>query len=183
MAAEPARKRPDTSPSKPESEDDLAIERVHAAEALLPADAAASGLNTFFAALYRGAPPEDVLRYAPESLAALAELAFEKTQKRRAGETLIELLPFQAQTGSGARNETVFVGGNDDMPFLFDSLVAELGAQGVRIHALFHPIMAGKRDAKGARSNAGTPLRESVIVLALDSMSESHRARLVTGAA
>src|SRR5437763_13427503 len=102
MAAEPARKRQDVSASKLESDDDRAIQRMHAAEALLPADASVSGLKAFFAALYRGAPPEDVLRYAPESLAALAQLAFEKTRQRRPGETLVEVLPFQAQIRTGA---------------------------------------------------------------------------------
>jgi glutamate dehydrogenase len=184
MTAEPALKRQPSKSPRPPNEDDLALERIHAAESLLPADAAASALKTFFAALFRGAPPEDITRYAPESLAALAELIFEKTANREPGGTLVEVFPFRAQHETEERNETIFVGVNDDMPFLFDSLVAELSAQGVKFHALFHPIIPVRRDAEGRRSASGAPLRESVIVLALDALAdEERRAALAAGAA
>ena len=50
------------------------------------------------------------------------------------------------------RREAVFVAVNDDSPFLFDSMMAEMNAAGARVHALFHPIMYVARDAEGARS-------------------------------
>ncbi len=182
MTVEIARKPPEAP--RPLSEDDIALDRVHAAEALLPSDAATTGLRGFFSCLYGGAPPEDVTRYAPESLAALAELAFEKTARRKAGETLVEVLPFSTQSEDGTRDETVLIASNDDMPFLFDSLVAELSARGVKIHALFHPIVPAKRDANGARSATGIAIRESVIVLALDPLpNDERRAALASGAA
>src|SRR5690348_14370927 len=126
MTAELARKPTESSVSRPLSEDEIALDRVHEAEALLRPDAA-SGLQAFFAALYRGAPPEDITRYAPESLAALAELAFGATAHRKPGETLVYTCPFRStRPDGGERSETIFVGANDDMPFLFDSLVADL---------------------------------------------------------
>ncbi len=137
-----------------------------AASALL--DSAEAGLAPFFAAFYRGAPPDDVLRYAPDSLAALASLVYSHSAQRKSGETLVQLFDFQAQTGGQPRNETVFVAVNDDMPFLFDSLMAEASVQALRVHAVFHPIVATKRDADGRRSETGEAMRESVIVLVLD---------------
>jgi glutamate dehydrogenase len=143
----------------------------------------APGQAAFFDAFYRGAPPEDVTRYAPESLAALASQVFEHTATRRPGETAVALFNFSAQGRDLARKETIFVAVNEDMPFLFDSLLAEMGVQGVRVHALFHPIMATQRDAGGARAGTGAAARESVIVLVLDPIvDEARRAALVQGA-
>src|SRR5262249_54831186 len=137
---------------------------------------------TFFAALYRNAPPEDVTRYAPESLAALADLAFEKTATRKSGETLVHVLPFQSTRDDGSeRTETLLIAVNDDMPFLFDSLVGELMAQSIRVHALFHPIIPTERGAQGARGS-GPAVRESLIVLALDLLGEEQRKNVETGA-
>jgi glutamate dehydrogenase len=183
MNAETARKQ-EVPVANPISEDERALDRVHAAEGLLSGGAAGSGLKSFFTALYRGAPPEDITRYTPESLVALAELAFEKSSNRKPGETSVEVFPFRSDVeGGGERNETILVGVNDDMPFLFDSLVAELSAQGIKVHALFHPIIPVKRDASGARATAGTGLRESIIVLALDGVADDARRSDIAAAA
>src|SRR5580765_3122195 len=114
MNAETARKQ-ELPVASPISEDERALDRVHAAEALLPAAAAASSLRSFYTALYRGAPPGDITRYTPESLVALAVLAFENTNKRNPGETSVEVFPFRSDVeGGGERNETILVGVNDD---------------------------------------------------------------------
>jgi glutamate dehydrogenase len=129
------------------------------------------GQSQFFEAFYTGAPPEDVTRYAPESLAALAAQVFAQSSGRKPGETFVTLIDFNAQGRDLARKETVLVAVNDDMPFLFDSALAEMGAQGLRVHALFHPIM-GKDGA-----------RESVIALVLDPIAdEARRAAIIDGA-
>ncbi|HEX3673191.1 MAG TPA: NAD-glutamate dehydrogenase [Rhizomicrobium sp.] len=133
------------------------------------------GQAAFFDAFYRGAPPEDVTRYAPESLAALAALVFENSLKRKPGETLVSLFDMNAQSRDGARKETILLAVNDDMPFLFDSLLADTSAQGLRVHALFHPIMPASRDASGVRSDSGAASRESVIVLVLDPIADDAR--------
>jgi glutamate dehydrogenase len=141
------------------------------------------GLRAFFEAFFRDASPEDVKRYAPESLAALAGLVYAQTASRKPGETLIVLFDFHAQGPTSSFGETMLVAVNDDMPFLFDSLLGEMNAQGVRVHALFHPIMTVKRDKNGLRSDRGAAAQESVIVLALDpSLDEAERTRLAEGA-
>jgi glutamate dehydrogenase len=182
MTADIARKSKDSSVPALVSEDELALDRVHRAESLSPPDATKSGLKGFLAALYRGAPPEDITRYAPESLAALAELTFDKTAVRRPGESLVNVLPFRStRDDCSERTETLLIGANDDMPFLFDSLAGELTAQGIRVHALFHPILPVERDAGGMRGT-GTAVRESLIVLALDSLDGEQRKDVEAGA-
>ncbi|MGH6876068.1 MAG: hypothetical protein ACREHV_01685, partial [Rhizomicrobium sp.] len=140
-------------------------------------------LAGFCQAFYAGAPPEDTARYAPESLAALANFAFDLSAVRKPGETLIELFELRPQEGDHTLGETVFLAVNDDMPFLFDSLMGELAAQNIRAHALFHPVVPVRRDANGVRGQAGAPIRESMIVLVLDPVLDEERKKaLVRGA-
>jgi glutamate dehydrogenase len=158
-----------------------AASRLEAAGKMLKA--AEPGVMEFFQSLYRGAPPDDLNRYAPESLAALARVVFEATAIRKPGETHVSLAEFRAQADDYVRNELILIAINDDMPFLFDSLVGEANEQGARILALFHPIMAVTRDGEGVRGSSGATFRESVIVLVLDPMfAEDRRHMLVQGA-
>ncbi|MGA9794986.1 MAG: NAD-glutamate dehydrogenase [Rhizomicrobium sp.] len=161
-------------------EDETAATR-HLADAATLMKSASPAQAAFFDALYRGAPPEDVNRYAPASLAALADEVFAHSAVRKSGDTLLDVFEFHAQGKHQARNETVLIAINDDMPFLFDSLIGEVTAQGHRVHALFHPIMPVARDAEGARAAGGAAVRESVIVLILDAMTDARRQQLVEG--
>ena len=158
-----------------------AAQCIAAARRLLPNGDAA--LAAFFDALFASAPPEDVTRYAPESLAALAMLAFEHSATRKASESAVEILSFRGQGQIDTRNESVLIAINEDMPFLFDSLIAELSTQGARVNALFHPIVDTVRDDAGKRAARGTAQRESVIVLVLDAVMDNARAKaLIDGA-
>ncbi len=173
--------RADPAPAAtPRSDDAAGAQRLAAAASLVKA--AEPGLKAFFDSLYRGASPEDLARYAPESLAALASLVYTHTAQRKPGETVVALFDFRAQGPASSHNETVYVAVNEDMPFLFDSLLGEMNAQGARVHALFHPVMAAQRDANGARGDKGAVGRESVIVLVLDpALEEAERTRLIEG--
>ncbi len=162
-----------------------AVKELSAAASILKS--AEPGLAAFFDAFYRGASPEDLTRYTPESLAALAGLVFAQSAVRKPGETLVTTFEFQAQVAELTRREAVLVAVNDDSPFLFDSLMAEMNAAGARVHALFHPIMFVGRDAEGRRSDTGVQVKaqtkESVIVLVLDPMIDpARRATLEEGA-
>jgi glutamate dehydrogenase len=161
-----------SSSAAEQSEDDRALDLVERASKALGASAE---LQSFFHALYGGASPEDITRYTADSLAALAKHAFDASAQRASGDTLVRLLPFEAETPHGIRHETVLISVNDDMPFLFDSLIAALTAEGVRVQALFHPVMPVKRNADGVRAASGESLRESVIVLVVDDIPETRR--------
>jgi glutamate dehydrogenase len=164
-----------------DDEDAACQQRLAAAATLFKA--AEPGLKAFFEAFFRGSSPEDVLRYAPESLGALASLVYSHTTQRTPGDASVTVFDFHAESLVSSHNETAFVALNDDMPFLFDSLLAAMNAQGARVRALFHPVMTMKRDANGTRSDTGALGRESVIVLMLDpAMDDAERAELIDGA-
>jgi glutamate dehydrogenase len=125
----------------------------------------------FFEALYRNAAPEDVNRYAPGALAALAGLVRQRLEKRKQGNSLVDLFNPSAESKDYPENECVLVAINDDMPFLFDSLTAELQAQNARVRAVFHPIV--QHDGQTT----------SVIVAVLDPVIDSGRQQAIADGA
>ncbi|HEX4533500.1 MAG TPA: NAD-glutamate dehydrogenase, partial [Rhizomicrobium sp.] len=138
---------------------------------------AAPGLAAFYELFYRNAPPDDITRYNAEALAALAASVFKRCAHRKHGESYVELFSPHAENKDFTRNEMVLVAINDDMPFLFDSLIAETNAHGVRVRAVFHPVVPLGEKADGKLE------KESVIALVIDPVAdEETRKALVDGA-
>ena len=151
-----------------------------AASTLLKKD---PGLSAFFDVLYRNASPDDIVGYTPEALVALAQVVFARCAVRNRGDPLIELTSPQNENKAYDRNDTVLIAVNDDMPFLLDSLLGEVNAQGARLRAIFHPVVTVGRGENGARSDKAAAMRESVIVMVLDPIAdEKRKTALVAGA-
>src|SRR5258705_11412426 len=141
-------------------------------------------LAAFFTGFTRYASPEDLIHYTGAELAALVKLVFARTARRAPGTSLVEIFEPGSQDPVFARNETIVVAVNDDIPFLYDSCIAEIRTQGFRIVAAFHPVIATARDETGGRKANGASLKESVVVLALDgaldkALAETLRAGLL----
>ena len=136
-------------------------------------------LARFCSAFYDGASPEDLERFTIQALASLAEIVFERSGELRPGHTLVDIFDFPAPQSDGVFRELVLLCVNEDMPFLFDSLMEELAAQRLRLHGVFHPVITQQRDSKGLRAASGEAVRESVIVLLLDPLlDQTKRAEL-----
>ncbi|MEI9991057.1 MAG: NAD-glutamate dehydrogenase [Rhizomicrobium sp.] len=110
----------------------------------------------FYKALFGQAAPDDVNRYAPPALAALARLVRKRALAHRPGGSNVDLFCARDEDKDYGENDTVLVAVNDDKPFLFDSLIADVTAGGGRLRAVFHPIVQQNCQAV------------SVIVLALE---------------
>jgi glutamate dehydrogenase len=140
-------------------------------------------LAGFFTGFTRYASPEDLIRYTGPELASLVMLVFKRAETRAPGTSLITTFTPGDEDPAFGRVETVLLAINDNIPFLYDSCTAAVRAAGAHIRAAFHPVIATSRDAKGKRAKNGKALNESVIVLALDPLSEEEAARLGTGLA
>src|SRR5258706_9213803 len=125
-------------------------------------------LASFFTGFTRYASPEDLIHYTGPELAALVKFVFARTARRNPGTSLVEIFDPASEDSAFARSETIIIAVNDDIPFLYDSCIGEIRTQGFRITAAFHPVIATARDQAGARNAKGAPLKESVMVLALD---------------
>ncbi len=121
------------------------------------------------------------------SLAFLAEQAWEHVQRRTAGRADIRVVNPMMPDG---REMSVLEILNDDMPFLFDSIMAELAEQGIEVALVAHPIIAVERDAKGkllhfhgeALPEGTKGARESLIHLHIARLdADADRERLIDG--
>src|SRR5258708_5106557 len=89
---------------------------------------------------------EDLVNDDSASLAFLAEQAWEHVQQRTAGRADIRVINPMMPDG---REISVLEILNDNMPFLFDSTMAELAEQGIEVTLVTHPIIAVERDEQG----------------------------------
>ena len=127
----------------------------------------------FLAELFRLAPPEDLERYSPEELAAIADDSWAFLAQRTAGSPKVRLAPAAATRGASVLDIV-----NDDMPFLVDSVLGELHERGLDISLLVHPVFSVERDEagnligfEGARKGEGR--RESFIHIHIDGLEEA----------
>src|SRR5215217_963709 len=141
----------------------------------------------FVGALFAHAPPEDLLRYDPAQLAALAQNAWSFLAARKPGSPKIR---FEGPTSAAAaprRSDSVLEIVNDDMPFLVDSVLGELSDRGLGVRFVVHPIFSVLRDLEGRlRAFHGIQpepgaLRESFIHIHLDPRHDAlRRAEIVS---
>ncbi len=135
----------------------------------------------FIAALFAHAVPEDLMRYDPRQLAELAANAWSLLAVRKPGVPKIRLDTPDAHGRERPRNDSVLEIVNDDMPFLVDSVLAELAERGIEVRFVVHPVLTVVRDEagrltafKGIKPAAGA-LRESVIYIHLERIDEEGR--------
>ena len=106
--------------------------------------------DDFIAGLFAYAVPEDLMRYDPRQLAELAADAWTLLAVRKPGVPKIRLDGSGASAGEERpRSESVLEIVNDDMPFLVDSVLAELAELGVDVRFVVHPIFTVERDQAG----------------------------------
>ena len=102
--------------------------------------------RTFAELLFGYTNVEDLANHDVSSLAFLAEQAWEHVQRRTAGSADIRVVNPKMPDG---REISVLEILNDNMPFLFDSAMAELAIQGIEVTLVAHPIIAVERDDHG----------------------------------
>ncbi|HEV8013882.1 MAG TPA: NAD-glutamate dehydrogenase, partial [Stellaceae bacterium] len=121
--------------------------------------------------------PDDLQRYGPDELSAIAERSWSLLAERKAGAPKISFEPAPAPV---TRTVAVLDIINDDMPFLLDSVVGELNQRGVDIRLLVHPVFAVERDSAGtltafkdAAKDGGR--HESFIHIHIEGVAEAAR--------
>ncbi len=159
----------------PHTTDDSAGQALIGAAAAALAKRTSDIPGTFLAELLGSAVPDDLQRYGPDELAAIAERSWSLFAERKAGAPKISFEPAPAM-----RTVAVLDIINDDMPFLLDSVVGELNQRGLDIRLLVHPVFAVERDAagtltavKGAAKDGGR--HESFIHIHIEGVVEAAR--------
>jgi glutamate dehydrogenase len=138
-------------------------------------------LKEFATLLFEWAPPEDLAEYDSAALDAAARLAYAELAKYRKGDSIVAVDGASDVLRAG-RPVTVVTLVNDNMPFLLDSVLNEIGERVSGIYMVLHPVLDvthGKggigihREASGPEPK-GTD-RVSVIQIHLPVLDQSAR--------
>ena len=141
----------------------------------------------FAVALFGRTSREDLAAFSSSALVILAEYAWRHLlSERMPGAHALRIFdPEGADPAFGGISVIEIV--NDDMPFLLDSTLAELAAQGVEARLVAHPILGVARDENGRvtgvvnNPNGATLPGESLIHIHVARLDEGGRARLIEG--
>ena len=144
--------------------------------------------ENFAAQMFARAAPEDLARYQPHEIAALAEEAWLFLKARNPGTAKVRMESRSGPIGSERiRAISIVEIVNDNMPFLLDSIMGELTEQGLDVRLVVHPVFAIERDTTGSLigfsgegAPAGPARRESFIHIHTERVEdEARRAALV----
>src|SRR5688572_11118928 len=106
--------------------------------------------ESFVTQFYGRAVSDDLMAYAPATLARLANEAWAFLAARRPGAPKIRLETTQdAGPDGGLKPASVIEIISDDMPFLVDSVMGELTERGIEVRLVVHPVFTVERDADG----------------------------------
>ena len=130
--------------------------------------AKAAPAAAFLRAFYANVAPEDMISRTDEDLygAALALWQFGST--RTPGQPKIRVYtPRFAEHGWSSTHSVVEIV-NDDMPFLVDSVTAELNRRDINVHLVIHPIVRVARDGNGVVQAISEGAPESFMHVEID---------------
>ncbi|HSP35975.1 MAG TPA: NAD-glutamate dehydrogenase, partial [Thermoanaerobaculia bacterium] len=111
----------------------------------------AESAEHFVRRYFAHAAPDDII-YSPfDTLLGTALSLWEFGAQRMPGEPKVRLFNPTVEKNGWTCEHTVLEVVNDDMPFLVDSVSAEVNRRERKIHLLLHPILRVVRDKKGKR--------------------------------
>ncbi len=111
--------------------------------------AGGEGLETFLQGYYRHVATEDLLARAPEDLLGAAAHHQELAKTRPIGTVNVEVFNPEVEEQGWASGHSIVQIVTDDMPFLVDSVTAELTRMGRAVHLIVHPLVVVRRNAAG----------------------------------
>jgi glutamate dehydrogenase len=145
----------------------------------------ANAPSDFIAQVFAGAAPEDLVHYHASEIAEIAEGTWRFLGERQPQTPKIRVCTPPA--GQRLNNVSIVEILNDDMPFLVDSVMAELTEQGFDTHLVLHPRFIVERNEAGAlvalpasSASGASARRESLIQVHVDRIdSEDVRNALI----
>jgi glutamate dehydrogenase len=111
--------------------------------------AGGEAVEQFLRTYYRHVATEDLLARAPEDLLGAAMAHRELAKDRPVGTAKVEVFNPEVEEQGWTSGHTVVQIVTDDMPFLVDSVSAELQRMERSVHLVVHPTMRVRRNAAG----------------------------------
>jgi glutamate dehydrogenase len=158
--------------------------RARALEELLSAAVAEAGsgrqgVESYVRRYFQFVAPEDLLDRNPRDLYGVALSHLELAERRTPGTALVRVLSPTLEADGWASPNTVVQVVTDDMPFLVDTVSAELTRHDLAIRLVVHPVLQVRRDAVGqvvevcpADADGTDVVRESFVHVEIDRLSD-----------
>ncbi|HWC32547.1 MAG TPA: NAD-glutamate dehydrogenase, partial [Actinomycetota bacterium] len=163
---------------------DAEVERTESVLALVRErvpDEVAPQVEEFVRQYYAGAAPEDLLEHDVLDTYGAAVAHRHLAAERRPGEAKVRVYTPDLEEHGWQSTHTVVEIVNDDMPFLVDSVSAEVDRHGIGIHLVLHPVLMVRRDEEGRLLEVVPPddppddaIAESLIHVEADRQTEPH---------
>ncbi len=112
-------------------------------------EASLPGIEAFLIQYFARVPLADVEGETPDALFGLAYSHFRLAAQRVAGRAKLRCYDPSVDEDGWRSEQSVLQVITDDMPFLVDSVAADLGARDLAIHRIIHPIFDVVRDGGG----------------------------------
>ncbi len=103
----------------------------------------------FLQTYYDNVAPSDLADATPETLFGAALAHWKLGVKRKPGKSLVRVYNPNLEEDGWTSDHTVIEVINDDMPFLVDSITAELNRQELTVHLVVHPVIGVSRAKDG----------------------------------
>ena len=119
--------------------------------------------------------PDDIIYTSFDTLLGSAMSLWEFGKQRQPSYPKVRLFNPNVEKNGWSLEHTIVEVVNDDMPFLVDSVTAEINQRERKIHLLLHPVVRVTRDAKGNRVDGGSDggaITESYMHIEIDQESE-----------
>ena len=108
--------------------------------------------SRFLRVYYANVPPQDIHGSTPQTLFNLAHGHWKQSQTRARRKPLIRVFNPDVKKDGWQCDHTVIEIVTDDMPFLVDSVTAELSNQNLTMQLVIHPLFAARRNKSGKLS-------------------------------
>ncbi|WP_374368290.1 NAD-glutamate dehydrogenase [Dongia sp.] len=112
-------------------------------------------IEAFIRHFYANVPFADFAGDSPEDLFCAALSLANFSAQRMAGQTKVRVFNPRVDEHGWRSPHTVIEIVNDDMPFLVDSVTAEMNRQELGVHLVIHPIIPVTRGPKGEMTDIG----------------------------
>ena len=129
---------------------DLVDRLVAEARTRVPA-ANAESVELFVRRYFALVAPDDIIYTAFDTLLGAVLSLYEYGAQRKPGATSVRLFNPTVEKNGWSAEHTIIEIVNDDMPFLVDSVSAEIQRRDRKIHLLLHPVLRVRRDKNGTR--------------------------------
>ncbi len=132
------------------------------------ADNEVSDVEEWIRQYYHLVAPSDIVYIDPATLLGGALSLWQWGANRKAGEASVRIYNPRLDEEGWELNHTIVEIANDDMPFIVDSVMAELGQIEQNVHVVIHPVIRVYRDSEGRRMGVvreGTPVPDGATEL------------------